>query len=285
LRKRRFQGSSIGTASVSAFRSRRSSIIFGACALLILLLTSINQNLNSRIRKHTYDVFTPVILAVSKPIHGMADQVKRLSTLTSLKEENARLTSENIRLRAWYNRAVELQTENASLRALLNVVPDPGHSFISARIISDVGSSFAKTLMVKGGLKQNIAEGQAVLSSQGLIGRIIETSQGTARVLLVTDINSRVPVYIEGINQHAVMAGQNNDRPELLYLPPDVKVEKGQRVITSGYGGIFPQGLPIGVIEHIEQHTENGTLKHVPLIRLYTDFNGLLYVRVVNTGT
>ncbi len=262
--------------SLSIFYGRSSSIIFGTCAVVLLLLSLLSPKLSASIRAASYAVISPVLSAAAAPVQMVTQNVDGLSRLTRLHAENTRLQAENIRLREWYGRAVALQSENQSLRGLLNVQPDPNYTYTSARILSDSGGSFAKTLMVKAGASDNVKSGQAVLSGQGLIGRIIETARKTARILLVTDMNSRVPVYIEGVNQHAVMAGRNDNTPELAYLPPEIVVKAGQRVMTSGYGGIFPEGLPIGVII-----MDPKTAK--PRVQLYTDFNALMHVRVVQT--
>lgn len=275
MKTRHFSRSPVRIVSASILQGHSSSLVFGVCAVLILSFSLISPRLSGYVRATSYDLFMPVISAINEPVYKLAYSIKTLTGLASLEAENQRLRDENIRLRSWYSQATKLQTENQSLRELLNVVPDPNHRYITARILSDAGSNFAKTLMVKAGKKQSVAKGQAVVSDKGLIGRVIETSHQTSRVLLVTDMNSRVPVYIEGVNQHAVMAGRNDATPALVYLPAGIQLKPGQVITTSGYGGVFPPGLPVGIVAADQNKA--------PVVRLYSDFNALLYVRIVNT--
>jgi rod shape-determining protein MreC len=155
----------------------------------------------------------------------------------------------------------------------LNVIPEPDQSYITTRIIADSGSSFVKTVLIEAGQDNAVEEGQAVLGSQGMIGRVIEVGKRASRVLLLSDINSHVPVTIEGANQRAILAGTNDSQLMLIHLPPDVLIEKGARIITSGNGGMFPNGLPIGEVTDIR----NG----IPVVTLYSDPYGTGYVQVV----
>ena len=106
-----------------------------------------------------------------------------------------------------------------------------------------------------------------------MIGRVIEVGQHASRVLLLNDINSHIPVVVEGANQRAILAGSNVDMLNLIHLPPDVLVEKGSRIVTSGSGGIFPNGLPIGEVVEIK----NGT----PLVKMYSDPYAAGYVQII----
>ena len=86
------------------------------------------------------------------------------------------------------------------------------------------------------------------MTGDGLVGRVAELGDHAARILLLTDLNSRVPVVIEETRERAILSGDNTERPALAYLPPDARVSSGQRVVTSGSGGVLPAGLPIGTV-------------------------------------
>ena len=113
----------------------------------------------------------------------------------------------------------------------------------------------------------------SVLTGDGLIGRLIETGENTSRILLVTDINSRVPIIIEGTTLHAIMRGVNTDTPELIFFPRESEIAEGARVIPSGHGGIYPPRLPVGRIE-----TDGEGRK---LVRLFADSDRLQFVRIL----
>lgn len=224
------------------------SPVFIVVALLLFSFSALHPSAMQKVRTGAADLFAPVLSAVNAPAYRAAAYVSAITGLADLQAENARLRDENAKLRDWYQTALSLETENSRLRALLNVKLEPGSNFITARVIADSGNAFARSLLVLAGAQDGVENGQAVLSGDGLIGRVVETGRTTARILLLTDINSRIPVLIQGSNQRAVMAGNNDGLPVLLHLPQGIEIEEGARVITSGHGGLFPYGLPVGEI-------------------------------------
>lgn len=226
------------------------------------------------IRMQISDAMIVMLDRASTPIHGAAAFVRDVSGLASLQSEMASLRDENARLREWYNRALYLENENNSLRGLLAVTPDAPHEFVTARVVSDAGNAYVKTLLVAAGTDHGVEKGQAVLSGDGLVGRILEVGRRSARVLLVTDINSRVPVIVQGSGDHAILAGSNDELPVLKHLPPGVKAPEGSMIMTSGHGGIFPAGLALGKVSAKSAGSA---------VDLLADFTGLSYVKIINT--
>src|SRR5262245_30718707 len=173
------------------------------------------------LRAGAADTFAPVLSAIGQPVQEAAIFVRNVSGLTQLQAENLRLQQENQRLREWYQTALVLEAENKSLRDLMNIRLDPQNSYITARVLADSGNTFVKSLLVSAGSNEGVKKGQAVISGDGVIGRIVEVGKNTARVLLLTDMNSRVPVLVENSRQHAILAGENEQAPILAHLPPD----------------------------------------------------------------
>ena len=106
------------------------------------------------------------------------------------------------------------------------------------------------------------------------MGRTIESSTNLTRGLLITDLNSRIPVIIKPSNQHAILIGDNTDKPLLKYLPYSAELKKGDTVETSGRGGVFPAGIPVGVIESASQGEAT--------VRPYVDLDSLSFVHVLS---
>lgn len=183
------------------------------------------------------------------PFENFALFLHDMTGLAQLQADNKRLESENKKLREWYQMALLLESENKSLRKLLNMAPMPEYDHIGARVLSDTGTAYAKSVLVHAGKDKQVSKGNAVLSGEGLIGRVIEVSDKTSRILMVTDLNSRVPVVVENTKQHAIMAGTNTKHPKLTHLLQDGDLSKKSRIITSGYGGVYPRGLPVGIVE------------------------------------
>jgi rod shape-determining protein MreC len=243
---------------------------------ILMLLSSAQSPLIELARTQATDILTPLLSKAAIPVHGAAAFVRDVSGLATMQNRIAALENENAKLREWYDRAVYLQNENNSLRGLLQVTPEAAHEFVTARVVSDAGNAYVKTLLVAAGSEDGVEKGQAVLSANGLIGRILEVGRKSARVLLVTDINSRVPVIIQGTEDHAILAGTNDGLPALRHLPPGHKAPEGAMIMTSGHGGIFPAGLPLGKVSMGKENASRGS------VDLFSDFSSLSYVKIIN---
>ena len=164
----------------------------------------------------------------------------------------------------WQQAAIALADENSQLRDLVKLVPQSAVSFVSARVIANSGGAFLRNLMIDAGTENGIARGQAAVVGEGLVGRVYEVGARAARILLITDLNSRVPVIVERSRQRAILAGDNSELPALWYLDPAAPLKVGDRIVTSGEGGIFPSGLPVGVVEA----ADSGSPRVQPFVRL-----------------
>jgi rod shape-determining protein MreC len=121
----------------------------------------------------------------------------------------------------------------------------------SARVVADSGGVFVHTLLVDAGAEQGVRDGMAAVNAQGLVGRVVDVGRRSARVLLVTDLNSRIPVVLERSGDQAILEGDNSPEPVLRFLPMNPGLAVGDRVLTSGRGGLLPPGLLIGQISRI----------------------------------
>lgn len=224
-------------------------------------------------RARVTDAFAPILDAISRPAATAAHVVESVVEARNVYDENQRLKAENARLLQWKQAALRLETENTSLRSLLRATPEPSSSFITARVIAAPGSSFLRTLVVTAGRRDGVRKGQAAVAGAGLVGRVVEVGEWSARILLITDINARIPVVLEGSRQRAVMAGDNSDQTRLLYLPPEAPVTVGERVVTSGHGGLFPPGIAVGVVAsvgdrgvRVQPNADLARLEHLRLV-------------------
>ena len=142
------------------------------------------------------DALAPIYAFVAGPLGAIRESGTDVSNLIALTAENARLRQENERLRQWQSMALALDAENRRLKANLHWVPDPAPSFITARVVADAGGVYARAVLLSVGPNHGIAKGEIALDERGLVGRVTEVGKRSARVLLFTDLNSRIPVIL-----------------------------------------------------------------------------------------
>ena len=238
-------------APVKVLFQRFAFVFLVLAALALMMLGKMENAMIERISTTIVDVAAPIMDVLSRPVATVNEAVRTVRELAALRQENARLKRENARLLGWQEAAYRLTRQNAALQELLDFVPDPRAGFIAARVIGDAGGVFVRSMLVNAGTRNGVAKGQAVVVGEGLVGRIASAGSRSARVLLVTDINSRVPVLVESPGHRAILAGDNSALPRLVFLPANAAVKPGARVVTSGHGGMFPSGLPVGEVVSI----------------------------------
>jgi rod shape-determining protein MreC len=264
----------VGPLKSAAQRFAYSALILLSVAIMVI--GRADQALIEHIRTKTNDIVAPVLEAVTQPVEAVTDAAAHLRSLTELYRENERLRTENSALLQWQQVARRLDNENAGLRTLLNYQPEGSTWFITARVIGTSGGAFSRNLLVNRGTLDSVAKGQAAAGGTGLIGRVTEVGDRAARVLMITDLNSRIPVTIDGSNEHAILAGDNTDRPQLAYVGAHAKINVGDRVVTSGDGGVFPPGMPVGTVASVDI----GNIRIEP----FADLTRVEYLRIVDFG-
>ncbi len=245
-------------------------------SFMLMLLGKADTLVVERLRTVVGDTVAPVLEVMSRPAATIAELVQSVRDIARIRAENVRLTEENRRLLDWQTVARRLDVENRSLRSQLRFVPDPGVSFFTARVIGDTGGAFVDSMLLNAGSRDGVRKGEAVMAGEAMVGRVAEVGLRFSRVLLLTDINSHLPVILQDSATKAILSGDNTDEPRLNYLPPNAVVAPGDRVVTSGDGGAFPPGLPVGVIAS----TQEGIVLVRPFVHRYE----LEYVTVVDYG-
>jgi rod shape-determining protein MreC len=249
-------------------------LVIASAALIVLGKADIV--LIERARTGLSDALAPVLEAIAEPLNAVASGVRGVQNHFIVYDENQRLREENARLLQWQEVARRLETENAELRNMLHFTPQGVRGFITGRVIANSGGAFLRNVLIDVGEHEGVDRGQAALGGDGVVGRVTEVGSRASRVLLLTDLNSRIPVLLEDTRERAVLAGDNTSRPRLLYLPEKSAVQVGDRLVTAGSGGIFPPGLPVGVVSSME----DGLVRIEP----YAELSRLEYVRIVDFG-
>jgi rod shape-determining protein MreC len=237
---------------LKAWAQRFLFLLLVIAAFGLMLLGKADIALIERARTAVQDGLTPLLDGLSKPIATVNGLIDYASELANLQAENAALRQKNQQLLAWEATARETMAENARLRALLNFVPDAQANYLSARVIGDQGGAFVRSILLAAGAADGVRKGQAAMTGEGMVGRVVSVGQRSSRVLLLTDINSRVPVLVGEARHRAMLVGDNSALPDLLYLADDAQLAVGDSVVTSGNGGVFPPGLPIGRVAAVQ---------------------------------
>ncbi|MEN9500671.1 MAG: hypothetical protein RIS83_2491 [Pseudomonadota bacterium] len=256
--------------------ARLSLPIMIAVAFGVMLLGKADMALTERLRTTLSDALSPIYAVVSQPIRAAEALIRDVQGLARLRSDNAALREENERLRRWQAAALAMEAENILLRRQLAYMPEAAPAFQSARVVADGGGTYARAVLLAVPPQHGIRKGQVALDERGFVGRVTEVGARSARVLLATDMNSRVPVTLEGSRARAVMAGTNGARPRLAHWPEGVIPQEGERVVTSAEANAFPAGLPIGVVRRSAQ----GNLE----VELFARMDQLEIIRLFDFG-
>jgi rod shape-determining protein MreC len=245
--------------------ARAGVILLLSASLGLIVMGRTQTGLTENIRSLISDNVVPVIRVLAKPVDAVSASGHWISSMMHLEQDNEKLKADNARLLQWQAAATELSAENDKLRALLKFAPASTKTYTSARVAADTGSPYSRSIIITSGKSQGVEEDLAVISDAGLVGRVVDAYKKTARVLLLTDINSRVPVISENSRERSIAGGNNSDTLSLIYLPENSKLQVGEKIITSGDGGVLPPGLPVGIVTKIE----NGAATVKPFVDSY----------------
>ncbi len=230
--------------------SRLTLPVLIAAAFGLMVLGKADTLLAERMRMALADTMAPLFALIAEPVISAHRALADAEGLMTLRSENQQLRLDNEQLRRWQAVALALDAENATLKANLRWIPDPAPSFVTARVVADAGGVYARAVLLSTGPNHGLSKGQIALDERGLVGRVTEIGARSARVLLLTDINSRIPVTLETSRARAILVGTNGPRPRLLHWPEGVSPVEGERVVTSAEANAFPAGLPVGVVHY-----------------------------------
>jgi len=228
-----------------------------AVALIVAVVIAVAFLLADRretLQQQAYGVTRQTVDTVAKPVSGViaapgrwtgvgVDAVRNYFFAGS---ENARLKAELKEMRTYRDKYLALVNENERYKSLLGLRTDPPIPMVAARVVADSRGPFANTRLADAGKEKGVVVGNPVMNERGLVGRVVGVAPGASRVLLLTDIASRTPVMIDRTNSRAILTGDGGPNPKLDYLRGSEPIQAGDRVVTSGDGGVVPRGLPVG---------------------------------------
>jgi rod shape-determining protein MreC len=251
-------------------------LILSALIVLLLglfLLWRIDSPRVERVRMAVIDKVIPNFSWATSPLTGAMNVLRSARSYTRIYQQNQDLRRELQQMMAWKEAALQREQENARLLDLNNVRLDPKFTKITGVVLADSGSPFRQTVLLNVGQRDGIIDGWAAMDGIGLVGRIAGVGERTSRVILLGDTSSRVAVKIESNGQTALVVGDNTSRPPIEFLENSETVYPGDRIVTSGDGGVFPSGILVGQVTQ----TPSGRLR----VRLAADMQRLEFLRVI----
>ncbi|MEB8387803.1 rod shape-determining protein MreC [Rhodobacteraceae bacterium KMM 6894] len=243
------------------------------CLVGLFLFWRIDSPRVERFRAQVVDTVVPNFDWVMAPVTGTVRLFRDFQSYHRIYQQNQELRRELQRMQAWKEAALQLEQENARLLDLNNVRLDPRLTFVTGVVSADSGSPFRQSVLLNVGARDGIMDGWAAMDGLGLVGRISGVGDNSARVILLTDTSSRIPVTVQPSGQRALVIGDNTAAPPIDFLEDAGSVRPGDRVITSGDGGVFPAGLLLGQVAQ----DPGGRMR----LRLAADYERLEFLRVL----
>ena len=215
----------------------------------------------------------PIVRVLQLPADGIYFAYLKIKDAVLVYDENNMLRQKTQKLDVLQNKLYALQAENALLSEMLYYTPPPEATFVTAKVIASEGDGFSHSLVAYVPESKGVKKGQVALFQDAVIGRVDRISGAYVRIMLISDISSKIPVLIERGRDNGILSGNNTSVLNLLYTPSNADIVKGDRVVTSGIGGIFPSDLLVGYVQKVS----NAAVEVVPA----HDLEKIEYVKIV----
>ena len=260
----------------SAFLKRDVQQRFSLFALIIvciilLFVEKIETKPLNYLRSFVKDIIYRGSVIVSSPSKGIKTVSSEIGTHIKVHEKYIKVLEENKILKDKSSDLDFLILENTQLRNLINEQISSSSNLESARVMLDKQSPYLNSFIINIGTNRKLKNGMAVMDGKNFVGRLVDVNFFSSRVLLITDLNSKIPVVTQPSGYHAILNGRGKEKPSLEFLPKDHTVNTGDKVYTSGKEGIFSPGIPIGEISIEKDRVE---------VLLFSNLNQITFVNV-----
>ena len=241
-------------------------------SLVLLLFEKFEVKPINYFRSFVKDVIYRGSIFVSYPSKGIGSTIGFVKNHINLYKNYDDLKKENISLKKNIFNSDYLKLENTQLRRLIDEQELSITNLISARVLLDKESPYLNSFVINLGSNKKIKNGMAVLDGSNFIGRIVDVNFFSSRVLLISDLNSKIPVITEPAGHHAILSGKGKNDAALEYLPENHNIKNGDKIYTSGKEGIFSPGIPIGEIKIKDKNNIS--------VSLFSDLNQVTFVNI-----
>ena len=265
----------------SAFLKKGNQQRFSLIALIlfsifIIVLGKYNFKGVNFLKLSIKEVVYRTTFIVSVPENFVISSYQTISDHFNLYSNYENLKKDYESLKATKLNADFLKSENEALKSKIDDVSTQSSELL-AKVIIDKKSPFLRSVIVNRGSKDNVILGMAVLDEKFLVGKVVEVNYSTSRVLLLSDLNSKIPVSIEPNGVQSILSGSGSNFGEIQYIKEDYQLDSDFEIFTSGSGGIFRSGIPIGKTI-LNAGSGLDTIK----VKFHSDFSQLRLVKIVS---
>lgn len=243
-------------------------------AFIMMLFNKTDAVLVDKTSSLATDIFSPIVELLAIPAKMVSGTLNYFYDFKDIRAENKKLREENRNLVIKSSRAASLEVENRLLAKLLNYIPPKEAEYSTAKVVAEEGNAFSRALIVYTAGNDKVKKGQIALSDNGVIGRVEKVGSAYSKILMITDINSKIPVVIERTRTRGILSGNNTSNPKLIFTPLEAEIAIGDKVVTSGVAGVFPSGLPVGKIISTDKNNIQ--------IKTFSNLDKIEYVRLVD---
>ncbi len=241
--------------NLSGLFRRIETLLFVFLCLVLIITSKFNSKVTDNLSMKLVNYSMPMARIVSMPLNAVVGMTINFQELIDAKNKNLLLVAENEKLKSLYIKSLNIHQENTQLKEILKYVGLRSTKFLVARLIAHPYQTYSRNVFIDSGSLQGVKEDDIVTGNNALIGRVEQVNESKSRVLLATDINSRIPVIVSGARTKGILAGNNSNVMEILYLEKNHHIAKGDMVFTSGDGDALPPGLLIGVVTSVDKGT------------------------------
>lgn len=228
------------------------AIIIAILVLVVSFLSFTNAPFVARALSSTKGVVStvlgPVLSAANKPVDTFKNIFNSYINLINVKRENDELRQRLDKSLLENQRLTEIERENNRLRKLFNFTEKKPNTMIAASIIGEDLKNWFRSIIIDKGKKHSIREKMPVITPQGVVGQVVEVDLWHSRVMVLNDTNSSIDVSVEGKSTRGLLEGTGQNTLKLKYVMKNDDIEIGDKLITSGKDGIYPKGIPAGIV-------------------------------------
>jgi len=229
------------------------TVIFIAISLIFLVMTKISDDARLRISEIFLQATTPIVELTAFPLNLTIDLLTDFNQLAQAKIENKKLKKEIEELRNSHLAAIEIARQNEELRKMVSFVSDKSSNFKVVKITANANQIFKRIAFINAGKNQGIKEGQLVVSKGVVIGRTYEVLNNRAKIILINDSASKVPIISAQSAVRGILSGNGSNLMHILYLPQNHNIKVGEAIFTSGDGETLPSGFFIGLVVKVQE--------------------------------